>query len=539
MDMKKNKRQRTTLSFTFLKWLCLFSATVLLIFAGVYVILTVWLNQLLQKPNLADFLQQHRETLYTQEYEQISTRDLRGCEFVILDEEHSPVYSTTPDIKSTFTSIELKCIQDFPARYHYSVARMQKYEGSYLITKSSRSNGVDVIEKYCVLDDNLCVVSGTLFLKGTMLSKTELQFINGEYNQKYNVMKYEYKDNFGDSRTLVFYSPRYIFKQAETGVERWNQLWYILIPVFVLILAIFGFLISREIKRYLQPLNAALLGIPSGQPTDLQNYRGPREFVEIARNFDRVTEQLEESERQKKELDFQRRQMLMDISHDLKTPITVIQGYAKAICDKIIPSESIPRYAELIYHKATSVSELTAAFLEYSTITRPDFGLETERCDLCEYLKEYFGEKYEELEEKGFSLTAEIPEQSIFCELDAPKFRRILDNIVNNSIRYNPQGTEIFCGLQTQHGLAQLTLGDKGIGIPPEICDTLFDAFVTGDRSRGPGGGHGLGMAIVKNLTEAHGGTVELIRAPENGLKVEFRLCLPLAEANQGDTPIQ
>lgn len=529
MDRKKNKRQRTTLSFTFLKWLCLFSIAVLIIFGSIYWALTAWITQLLQKPNLAKFLDTYRQPLYAQEYSKIPRYALQGCEFVVLDEEHDPIYTSSLDVKVNFTPIELQCIQEYPVRQHYSVSRMQKSEESYLITESVRSNGVDVVEKYCVLDENLRVVGGMLFPKDTVLSKTEFQFINGEYNQKYNVMKYEYKDNFGDSRTLVFYSPRYIFKQAETGVERWNQLWYILIPVFVLILAIFGFLISREIKRYLQPLNAALLGIPSGQPTDLQNYRGPREFVEIARNFDRVTEQLEESERQKKELDFQRRQMLMDISHDLKTPITVIQGYAKAICDKIIPSESIPHYAELIYHKATSVSELTAAFLEYSTITRPDFGLETERCDLCEYLKEYFGEKYEELEEKGFSLTAEIPEQSIFCELDAPKFRRILDNIVNNSIRYNPDGTEIFCGLQVQNQFAQLTLGDKGIGIPPEICETLFDAFVTGDRSRGSGGGHGLGMAIVKNLTEAHGGTVELVCEPEDGLKAEFRLLLPLA----------
>lgn len=532
MDRKKIKRQRTTLSVTFLKWLCLFSITVLLIFIGIYWALTVWLTQLLQKPSLAGFLDSYRQPLFAQEYTRISRHDLQGCEFVVLNEDDSPLYASSPAVKVNFSPIELQCIQEYPARRHYSVSLMQKGKGSYLITESFRSNGVDMIDKYCVLDENFRVVSGTLFPKDTVLSKTEFQFINGEYNQKYNVVKYAYEDDSGEKRTLVFYSPRRSLQRDEISVERWNQIWYLLIPLFLLVLAIFGFLISREIKRYLQPLNAALLGIPSGQPADLQNYRGPREFVEIARNFDRVTEQLEESERQKKELDSQRRQMLMDISHDLKTPITVIQGYAKAICDEIIPHESVPHYAELIYHKATAVSELTAAFLEYSTITHPGFGLETARCDLCEYLKEYFGEKYEELEEKGFSLTAELPDEPIFCELDIPKFRRILENIVNNSMRYNPHGTEIFCGLQVQEQFALLTLGDKGIGIPPEICDTLFDAFVTGDRSRGPGGGHGLGMAIVKNLTEAHGGTVELVCKPENGLKAEFRLLFPLASGS-------
>lgn len=89
-----------------------------------------------------------------------------------------------------------------------------------------------------------------------------------------------------------------------------------------------------------------------------------------------MTKQLREIELQKQQLDEQRQQMLMDISHDLKTPITVIQGYAKAICDGMIPEDSIGRYVELIYHKAASVSDLTEAFLEYSALTRPDFGID-------------------------------------------------------------------------------------------------------------------------------------------------------------------
>ena len=203
---------------------------------------------------------------------------------------------------------------------------------------------------------------------------------------------------------------------------------------------------------------------------------------------------------------------------------------AKAICDGIVPQKEIVRYAELISQKAAAVSGLTEAFLEYSTISRPDFGVDARCCDICETLKEYFGERYEELEDKGFSLTAELPETAVFCRLDSSAFRRILDNIVNNSLRYNPGGTEIFCGLTEKGDHVELILGDKGTGIPPEIQDTIFDPFVTGDCSRGPGGGHGLGMSIVKRLVEAHDGSVTLLKKPPEGLHTAFCLRFSLVE---------
>ena len=529
------KRSKTyhSLTFTFLRWLALFSITVLVLLALVYVAMTAWLSQLFRKPDISDLLR-YQQQLYSEEYDRIPIRSLQGCAFVVLDERGRSLYASSHEIKDTFTPIELQCIGEWPSRRRYVVSRMQKYEGAYLITERFYSNGVEVIGKYCVLNDRYEITGGTLFPGVKALTETEFAFINGEFSEnpqkRYHVVKYGFETNAGEARTMVFYSPQAPVKRMGKGVEYWNRAWLLLIPLFLLIVVLFGFLISREMKRCLRPLNTALLGIPSGQPVDLQQYRGPREFVEIARTFDRVTEELEESQREKQALDEQKRRMLMDISHDLKTPITVIQGYARAICDGIVPQKEIVRYAELISQKAAAVSGLTEAFLEYSTISRPDFGVDARCCDICETLKEYFGERYEELEEKGFSLTAELPETAVFCRLDLSAFRRILDNIVNNSLRYNPGGTEIFCGLTEKGDHVELILGDKGTGIPPEIQDTIFDPFVTGDCSRGPGGGHGLGMSIVKRLVEAHDGSVTLLKEPPEGLHTAFCLRFSLVE---------
>lgn len=529
------KRSKTyhSLTFTFLRWLILFSVTVLILLAVIYSITTAWMERILRKPVIGDFLN-YMDQLCAEEYSQIPIQSLKDCAFVILDETHSPIYSSSPDVKSHFTDVELKCIRDYKSRLFYTVSKMKGNRSSYLITQRYYENGVEVIGKYCVLDKEYRIISGTLFPGVTDLTETEFHFIEGEFNRdsrtRFNVAKYEFTTDEGEIRTAVFYSPQYSIKNRAHKLNNWNRIWYFIIPLFPLTVALFGFLISREMKRYLRPLNAALLGIPSGQPVDLQQYRGPREFVEIARTFDRVTEELEESQREKQALDEQKRRMLMDISHDLKTPITVIQGYARAICDGIVPQKEIVRYAELISQKAAAVSGLTEAFLEYSTISRPDFGVDARCCDICETLKEYFGERYEELEDKGFSLTAELPETAVFCRLDLSAFRRILDNIVNNSLRYNPGGTEIFCGLTEKDDHVELILGDKGTGIPPEIQDTIFDPFVTGDCSRGPGGGHGLGMSIVKRLVEAHDGSVTLLKKPPEGLHTAFCLRFSLVE---------
>lgn len=489
---------------------------------------TAWLTQILKRPNISAFLEKNKTSLYSENFEAISRHKINGCEFVILDSNLTTIYTTSTDVKTSFSQIELKCILDYPSKRYYNVSRLEKYKDSYLVTERCRVNGEEVIGEYCVLDKEYNILWGTLFPGVEKLSEVEFQFINGQYSHEYNIVQYSYVNNFNQKRILIFYYPRNVRHHVADSVASWEQILYFFIPLFLFLVAIFGFLISREMKRYLQPINTALAHLPSGEPSNLQNYNGPRELMEIASTFDRVTKQLREIELQKQQLDEQRQQMLMDISHDLKTPITVIQGYAKAICDGMIPEDSIGRYVELIYHKAASVSDLTEAFLEYSALTRPDFGIDAEKHDLCEYVKEYFGEKYAELEEGGYSLTINLPEFPVCCMLDISKFRRILDNIVNNAIRYNPGGTEIYCGLSIENETAVLTLGDKGVGIPPEICSTIFDPFVTGDCSRSPGGGHGLGMAIVKRLAEAHGGTVELIQEPEHGLHTQFVLRFPV-----------
>ncbi len=529
------KPNRNRLIFVCLKWLFLFSMTLLLVIAAVYASVTSWLSQMLYRPTLSDFLQ-YEEMIFRDNYQEIPMGRFQDCQFVVLDRDGEVIYQSNSDVRSHFSSVELQCIEDYNTNSYLAISRLKgkkgQYDGYYIITERNFENGYETVSAYCVLDEEYNIIEGNLFSGVDSLTETEINFIHGIYSKKYFVSKYTYQNVKGEDRTLIFYSPRTTLRALGAAVDNGYRVWFFFIPAFLIVLAVFGLFIGHQVKRYLRPLNAAILGMPQKQQIDLENYTGPREFAEIVQNFNLMAEKLEETEKQKEKLEEDRRRMLMDISHDLKTPITVIQGYAKAIHDGIVPAETVPQYIELICRKAADVSSLTNSFFEYCSMTHPDFRVEPIPCDLCEYLKEYLGEKYEELEMAGCDLTVEFPEQEILCSIDPKMFRRIMENLLNNSMRYNPDGTEIFCGLEVWDGQAVLTVGDHGVGIPPEIQDTLFDPFVVGDSSRGKKQGHGLGMSIVKKVVEAHGGSVHLAKDRTHGLSVEFRIFLPLADSS-------
>ena len=140
--------------------------------------------------------------------------------------------------------------------------------------------------------------------------------------------------------------------------------------------------------------------------------------------------------------------MLADISHDLKTPITIIQGYAKAICDGVIKEENKQQYLQTIYHKSIVLNELINAFSEYSNLEHPDFRPVKTKVDICEYAREYLATKYNELVLGGFLIEVEIPEMIIWCQIDVQQMKRVFENLINNSVKHNKRGTMLFFSMK-------------------------------------------------------------------------------------------
>ncbi len=301
---------------------------------------------------------------------------------------------------------------------------------------------------------------------------------------------------------------------------------------YIVLIAIFALWTYRNVDRPLKVLDRAINAYETGVVPKLE-YKGHKEFIELFDSFGKMANRLAESEKTRRKLEEDRSQLLANISHDLKTPVTVIAGYSKAICDNLIPDNEKQMYYDSIYQKSSHLSELITAFAEYSKLEHPEFKLHKGSCNFCEMIRAYLAGIYSEMEIEGFDLDADIPEEAYYCEVDQFQFARVLENIIGNALRYNQPGTKLLVKIaKNENGdRVSLFLGDNGSGIPKSIQKHIFEPFVVGDDARGTNQGSGLGLAVVKRIVDAHGGTISLgSRKDMKDWSTLFEIQLPIVE---------
>jgi signal transduction histidine kinase len=301
------------------------------------------------------------------------------------------------------------------------------------------------------------------------------------------------------------------------------------------VLGLFVWWLSRRVKKPLAMLSAGMRQLAECSRGAQLEYRGPAEFEQMCASFNTLSARLYEAERRRADAEADKQKMLADISHDLKTPITVIEGYARAVSDGMVPLDQQPRYLRIICQKAALLDSLIEAFSTYSKLEHPDYRPALARTDLCECVREYLAGKFDEVELAGCGLDVEIPDAPVWCLLDAQMWDRVLDNLLANALRHNPPGTRIRVsvappapGAGEGRPMASVLLEDSGAGIAPEVAPHIFEPFAMGDASRTSRGGSGLGLSIAKKIVEAHGGTIALL-APDGIWKTRFSMRLPTA----------
>ena len=222
-----------------------------------------------------------------------------------------------------------------------------------------------------------------------------------------------------------------------------------------------------------------------------------------------------------------RKRLILDISHDLKNPMSSIQGYAELLKAKPdMAEQERSEHLEVILKNSKRANQLLTELFELSQMESPDFSLKPVKTDLCEYLRQICGELVPQLERADFGYEFDIPEESVFALLDTDRFGRIIQNLIGNAIRHNPQKTMVTVSLKTQNHQAVIDISDDGIGIPAHLAQDIFKPFIRADGSRNSKtGGSGLGLSIAKKIAEAHGGDLILCQNENKGST--FRLTIP------------
>ena len=230
-----------------------------------------------------------------------------------------------------------------------------------------------------------------------------------------------------------------------------------------------------------------------------------------------VAEEVEKNKRQEEELQKEyeraRNLMLSDIAHDLRTPITTISGYAKALNDGLVTSdEKRTEYLEAIQNKAERMSDLITLLFDYVRLDSENFLLHKEEMDIAELLRENAALLYPDVEEENMNFEVEIPEEVVILKVDKLQFSRVVTNLINNALKHNKEHTTITLEMKHEKNNIQIIVKDNGRMIEPLIAEHIFEPFVVADASRKSKGGSGLGLSIAKKIVEMHAWTIELVQ---------------------------
>lgn len=295
---------------------------------------------------------------------------------------------------------------------------------------------------------------------------------------------------------------------------------------YLIIIALFSFIYSRITAKHITtPLKKLTEGtklLREGDYSTRVELNVKNEFLDLQNTFNEMAKRIEEETSRRKKAEDDRKRLILDISHDIKSPLASIQGYSELVLSKY----DIPEI-KVIYQNSIKANKLLNELFEYSKIDSPDFTLKLRKIDLCEELRKIISELIILLDNADFNYEFDIPEIPIYANLDVDMFRRTIQNLTDNAIRYNDKGTSIFISLKVEEKYASIYFKDDGIGIPKELQTEIFKPFVRGDKSRNTStGGSGLGLSIAKKIAISHGGDLVLTDLEDRGST--FKITIPL-----------
>jgi len=246
----------------------------------------------------------------------------------------------------------------------------------------------------------------------------------------------------------------------------------------------------------------------------------------------KLREMVEYENEKSREYEAQRNLLLSDIAHDIKTPITSMSGYAKALSDGMVSPDKEKEYLDSIYKKSMRVNELINMMFEYIKLDSVGYHLDLKMADLSEICRQTAADMYQDFEEAGIELDINIPEEECICECDAIQIGRVMSNLLSNTIKYLNSGDKVsFCLEKTKKNTRdqvhyRVVVADSGVQIDDELAENIFVPFTRGDKTRSAKGGTGLGLSIAHKIAIMHGGELILDRSPDGEYSKAFILTL-------------
>jgi len=224
---------------------------------------------------------------------------------------------------------------------------------------------------------------------------------------------------------------------------------------------------------------------------------------------------------------FEQSDLISDVVHELRTPMTSIIGYSKMLNMPGIPEKSKAQFADTIHREATRLGKMVNDFLEWARLEAGRIRFEREAVDLRQLVNETALLIEPQAQERGIAVRRNLTDEALTVVGDAARLKQVLVNLASNGVKYNRDQGELSFAIQRIDGHACISVCDTGIGIPQESLDKIFERFYRAPGAENVVRGSGLGLKVAKSLVEAHGGCMEVESVVGEG--TTFRIFLPLA----------
>lgn len=341
------------------------------------------------------------------------------------------------------------------------------------------------------------------------------------------------RDAQGDIASALFLHTS--VAEATSGLmAAWQGLLLSLV-IALIVVVLLAILLSRHFIDPLKRLQRTTAKLADGDYRARTNLDMQDEIGQLGNEIDMLAERLEEAEGERHFTDASRRKFLSEISHELRTPVTVIRGSLEALRDGIVKEDDVTEYYATMSASAASLDRLIGDLLELTRLDNPEFTLDMEAVNLQDVVEDAVRQTRQIASQKGVEIDYKVSDEHDDFYGDYGRLRQMLVNILNNAVKFTPSGSRVFvdyrlrdAGCGSQFTDAVISIRDEGIGMSEETIRHLFDRFYTTGKAGTDS--TGLGLSIAKSIADRH--NVEIDVVSREGEGSTFTLSFPLDDRN-------
>ncbi len=304
---------------------------------------------------------------------------------------------------------------------------------------------------------------------------------------------------------------------------------YVLLGVMVF--SVTFLLLQEKTLIYIEKISHAVRDISEGDLNTTVDVIGDDEFSSMAENLNKMVEDIRRLMDKEREAERTKNELITNVAHDLRTPLTSIIGYLELLSGKTsapLPLEVQKKYMDIAYGKSKRLEKLIEDLFGFTKLNYGKISMRVSKVDIIKLLGQLLEESYPNFSNKNLSYELQSNVSAKVIMADGNLLARLFDNLINNAIKYGADGKRVLVKVLASAETVQVSVTNYGYVIPPEELPLIFDKFYRVEQSRSSHtGGTGLGLAIVKNIVDMHGGDIT-VKSDLNGtvftvtLKVDF-----------------